>query len=70
MVEEVEREDPGDREDTTLVIGAWRFAGMGWLSAEDAALAATSAARGRYTDDSSASPDNQPLPGWRTGRQG
>ena len=33
--------------DTTLVIGSWRFAGIGWLSAGDAALAAASAARAR-----------------------
>jgi hypothetical protein len=29
-----------DLEDTTLVIGSWRFAGMGWLTSGDAALAA------------------------------
>ncbi len=34
-------------EDTTLVIGSWRFAGMGWLTSGDAALAAASAARAR-----------------------
>ena len=34
-------------EDTTLVIGSWRFAGMGWLTTGDAALAAASAARAR-----------------------
>ena len=33
--------------DTTLVIGSWRFAGIGWLTAGDAALAAASAARAR-----------------------
>ena len=33
--------------DSTLVIGSWRFAGMGWLTAGDAALAAASAARAR-----------------------
>ena len=33
--------------DTTLVVGSWRFAGIGWLSAGDAALAAASAARAR-----------------------
>ena len=31
---------PGRQEDTTLVIGSWRFAGMGWLTTGDAALAA------------------------------
>ena len=41
-------QDQGDDEfDTTLVIGSWRFAGMGWLTAGDAALAAASAARAR-----------------------
>lgn len=35
-----------DLEDTTLVVG-WRFAGMGWLTLGDAALAAASAARAR-----------------------
>jgi hypothetical protein len=39
--------DQADVEDTTLVIGSWRFAGMGWLTAGDAALAAASAARAR-----------------------
>ena len=34
-------------EDTTLVIGSWRYAGMGWLTTGDAALAAASAARAR-----------------------
>jgi hypothetical protein len=33
--------------ETTLVVGAWRFAGMGWLSSGDAALAAASADRAR-----------------------
>ena len=36
-----------DLEETTLVIGSWRFAGMGWLTSGDAALAAASAARAR-----------------------
>ncbi|HET7477848.1 MAG TPA: replication initiator [Dermatophilaceae bacterium] len=35
------------QEETTLVVGSWRFAGMGWLTAGDAALAAASAARAR-----------------------
>ena len=34
-------------EDSTLVLGSWRFAGMGWLTTGDAALAAASAARAR-----------------------
>ena len=34
-------------EDTTLVIGSWRYAGMGWLTTGDAALAMASAARAR-----------------------
>ncbi len=34
-------------EDTTLVVGSWRFVGMGWLSNGDAALAADTAARAR-----------------------
>jgi hypothetical protein len=48
-------------DDTTLVVGTWRFAGMGWLSSGDAALAAASAASARDsgTDDRiSASPDD------------
>jgi hypothetical protein len=36
-----------DHEVTTLVVGSWRFAGMGWLTTGDAALAAASAARAR-----------------------
>lgn len=35
------------QEQTTLVVGSWRFAGIGWLTAGDAALAAASAARAR-----------------------
>ena len=34
-------------EDITLVVGSWRFAGMGWLTLGDAALAAASVARAR-----------------------
>jgi hypothetical protein len=37
----------GTDEETTLVVGLWRFAGMGWLTTGDAALAAASAARAR-----------------------
>jgi len=36
-----------DLEDTTLVVGSWRFVGMGWLTNGDAALAADTAARAR-----------------------
>ena len=36
-----------DLDETTLVVGSWRFAGMGWLTSGDAALAAASAARAR-----------------------
>jgi hypothetical protein len=39
--------DQVEDEDTTLVIGSWRFAGMGWLTTGDAALAMASAARAR-----------------------
>ncbi len=42
-----DQEQDQDVEDTTLVIGSWRFAGMGWLTSGDAALAAASAARAR-----------------------
>jgi len=34
-------------EDTTLVVGSWRFVGMGWLTNGDAALAADTSARAR-----------------------
>ena len=40
-------QDQVDDEDPTLVVGSWRFAGMGWLTSGDAALAAASAARAR-----------------------
>lgn len=33
--------------ESTLVVGSWRFAGIGWLTSGDAALAAASAARAR-----------------------
>jgi len=36
-----------DGEGEILVIGSWRFAGMGWLTNGDAALAADTAARAR-----------------------
>jgi hypothetical protein len=61
-------------EDTTLVIGSWRFAGMGWLSTGDAALAMASAVRARDAsnlgDQISASPDDQPEIGRRNDGQG
>ncbi|MCW2805998.1 MAG: hypothetical protein QOF52_1474 [Propionibacteriaceae bacterium] len=37
----------GGEQESTLVVGSWRFAGMGWLTGGDAALAAASAARAR-----------------------
>ncbi len=40
-------EDQAGADDSTLVVGSWRFAGMGWLTSGDAALAAASAARAR-----------------------
>jgi hypothetical protein len=39
--------DEADHDDSTLIIGSWRFAGLGWLTSGDAALAAASAARSR-----------------------
>jgi len=40
-----------DTNETTLVIGNWEFAGIGWRTAGDAALAAESAALAReYAD--------------------
>jgi hypothetical protein len=46
------REDEDqDGDDATLVIGSWTFAGMGWSTVGDAALAAESAALAReYAD--------------------
>jgi hypothetical protein len=43
---EVDQDQVHD-DDTTLVIGSWRYAGMGWLTAGDAALAMAAAARAR-----------------------
>jgi hypothetical protein len=40
-------EGQAEDEESTLVVGSWRFAGMGWLTSGDAALAAASAARAR-----------------------
>jgi hypothetical protein len=43
--------DQDDDDETTLVIGNWAFAGIGWRTAGDAALAAESAALAReYAD--------------------
>ena len=43
--------DQDDEDETTLVIGNWEFAGIGWRTAGDAALAAESAALAReYAD--------------------
>jgi hypothetical protein len=53
--------DQPESDDTTLVVGSWRFAGMGWMTSGDAALAAASAARARdsgTSDRISASPDD------------
>jgi hypothetical protein len=41
------RDDDPDGEDTTLVIARWQFAGVGYLTTGDAALAASAAARAR-----------------------
>ena len=40
-------DDQADPDDVTLVIRSWRYAGMGWLTTGDAALAAATAARAR-----------------------
>jgi len=41
------RDDDEDGDDSTLVISRWEFAGVGYLTAGDAALAASAAARAR-----------------------
>ncbi|WP_380158815.1 replication initiator [Kineococcus sp. R86509] len=44
--------DAPDAEETTLVVSSWSLDGIGWLSAGDAALAATAAAQAReWSDD-------------------
>jgi hypothetical protein len=44
--------DARDAEETTLVVSSWSLDGIGWLSAGDAALAATAAAQAReWSDD-------------------
>ncbi len=50
-LDELEADLDPDAEETTLVIGSWTFAGIGWRTASDAALAAESAALAReYAD--------------------
>jgi len=39
--------DRADEEETTLVVGSWRFAGTGWLTDEDTEVAVAAAARAR-----------------------
>lgn len=39
--------DPTDEDETTLLIGSWRFAGSGWLTDGDTAAAVASAAHAR-----------------------
>ncbi len=41
------RELPPDEQDTTLVVGRWEFAGLGYLTTGDTALAHSAAARAR-----------------------
>jgi len=41
------RELPSDEKDTTLVVSRWEFAGLGYLTTGDAALALSAAARAR-----------------------
>ncbi|NRD08858.1 replication initiator [Rathayibacter agropyri] len=48
---ESQAEDDDLDDDTTLVIGQWSFAGMGWLTNGDAALAAEAAAHAREWAD-------------------
>lgn len=44
--------DAPDADETTLVVSSWSLDGIGWLSAGDAALAATAAAQAReWSDD-------------------
>lgn len=40
-------DDDAIDDEPILIVGSWRFAGMGWLTSGDAALAAASAARAR-----------------------
>jgi len=41
--------DRADEEETTLVVGSWRFAGTGWPTDEDTEMAVAAAARARET---------------------
>jgi hypothetical protein len=41
------RELPPDEQDTTLVVARWKFAGLGYLTTGDTALALSAAARAR-----------------------
>jgi hypothetical protein len=47
LVDVGDQDDDPDSDDTTLVIRTWTFAGLGWDTAGDAALAASTAARAR-----------------------
>jgi hypothetical protein len=55
-----------DDDETTLVLGTWTFAGVGWQSAGDAALAAQSAALAReYADQRRQHRNDKKLPASR-----
>lgn len=43
--------DQADRDDSTMVVEVWRFAGIGSLTSGDATLAVASAARARARAD-------------------
>ena len=63
---ELEADLDPDGEETTLVIGSWTFAGIGWRTAGDAALAAESAALAReYADQAAAARSDQSFPASR-----
>ena len=46
-IDDLEHRLLADEEETTLVIGSWQFAGLGWATEGDAALAVAAAARAR-----------------------
>ncbi|WP_316296693.1 replication initiator, partial [Clavibacter michiganensis] len=48
---ESDKEDDELDDETTLVVAQWSFAGMGWLTNGDAALAAEAAAHAREWND-------------------
>lgn len=50
-VTEVDHGEYPDEDETTLVVGSWVFAGIGWCTEGDAALAAESAALAREYQD-------------------